>query len=253
MTDQRQREKVNCHPFRLIQPRAALYCPLDMIFAMNDQIKLTKLTIGPANAKLTISGEEQTLTVPMEIVHRHRLVKGIVITEAQLNMLREEAELYRCDRQAARLLAMRDHSVGELKAKLHLRKHAGAVMQATIQKYLDNGSLDDARYALSSARSLLSRRPCGRGYLCAYLQKRRISRELAEQTAEALLKTEDNDELVAAALEQRWYAFSQLELETARSKAYNYLVRRGFGYASAKAAFEKLWRETKEEPENQNR
>lgn len=220
---------------------------------MNDQIKLIKLATSPTGVKLTITGEEQVLTVPMEIVHRHRLVEGIVITEAQLNMLREEAELYRCDRQVARLLAMRDHSVGELRAKLHLRKHTGAVMQTTIQKYLDNGSLDDARYALSSARSLLQRRPCGRGYLCAYLQKRKISRELAEQTAETLLASEDNDGLATTALKQRWSRFSQFELETARSKAYNYLVRRGFGYASAKAAFETVWRETKEEHENQDR
>ena len=220
---------------------------------MNDQIKLTKLTTSPASAKLIITGEEQPLTVSMETVYRHRLVEGIVITQAQLKMLREEAELFQCDRQVARLLAMRDHSVGELKAKLHQRKYAGMIVQTTIRKYLDNGVLDDARYAMTSARSLLSRRPCGRGYLCAYLQKRKISRDLAEQTAEALLSSEDTDDLATSALEQRWSSFSQFELETARTKAYNYLARRGFGYASAKAAFEKLWRETIEEPDNQNR
>lgn len=220
---------------------------------MNDQIKLMKLTTGPVSAKLTITGEEQPLTVSMETVYRHRLVKGIVLTEGQLKMLREESELYQCDRQVARLLAMRDHSVGELKAKLHLRKYSVTIVQTTLRKYLDNGSLDDTRYAMASARSLLSRRPCGRGYLCAYLQKRKISRELAEQTTEALLATEDNDQLATTALEQRWSRFSQFELESARTKAYNYLVRRGFGYAEAKAAFEKLWRETIEEPENQNR
>jgi regulatory protein len=181
------------------------------------------------------------------------LVEEVVITQSQLKILREEAELYRCDRQVARLLAMRDHSVGELKVKLHLRKYSGAVVQTTLRRYRRNGSLDDTRYAMASARSLLTRRPCGRGYLCAYLQKRKISRDLAEQTAEALLTSEDTDDLAAAALEQRWSSFSQFELETARSKAYNYLVRRGFGYASAKAAFEKLWRDTEEEPENQNR
>lgn len=219
---------------------------------MNDQIKLIKMTTSPAYARLTITGEEQVLTVSMETVHRHRLVKGIVITPAQLKMLREEAELFQCDRKAAHLLGMRDHSVGELKAKLHQRKFTGEVVQITIRKYLDNGSLDDARYAMASARSLMSRRPCGRGYLCAYLQKRRIARDLAEQTAEALLATEDDDELAANALAQRWSRFSQLKLENARTKAYNYLVRRGFGYASAKAAFEKLWRDNNEESDNQN-
>ncbi|MDH3890611.1 MAG: RecX family transcriptional regulator [candidate division Zixibacteria bacterium] len=223
---------------------------------MNDQIRLIKLITTPASATLTITGEEQPLTVPINTVLHHRLVEGIVITMAQLDMLHEEAELYRCDRQVARLLAMRDHSVGELKAKLRQRTFSTSVVQSTLRKYIDSGALDDSRYAMASAQSLLLRRPCGRGYLCAYLQKRKISRDLAEQTAEALLDAENPDDLAVTALEQRWSRFEQLELETARSKAYNYLARRGFGYAPAKAAFEKLWRETREtseESENQNR
>ena len=220
---------------------------------MNDQIKLTKLSTSPVSATLTITGEEKELKVSIETVLRHHLVKGIVITQAQLEILREESELFRCDHQVARLLGIRDHSVGELKAKLYQRKYAEPIVQTTVRKYLKNGLLDDSRYAITSANSLLNRRPCGRGYLCAYLQKHKISREIAEQTADALLSSKDTDHLAASALKQRWSSFSQLELETARGKAYNYLARRGFGYASAKAAFEILWRETEEETENQNR
>ncbi len=213
---------------------------------MNDQIKLTRLNVSTNSAELTISGEEETLVVPIESVYRNRLVEGIVITPAQLRKLQNEAELYRCDRRAARLLAMRDHSIGELKAKLRQRKHAEATVQATVGKYIKNGSLDDERYALNAARTLLKRKPCGQSYLSAYLQKRRIARDLAEQTAEMLFAGENIDELAVAALEHNWPRLAQFELETARNKAYNYLARRGFDYGSSKAAFEKLWRESGE-------
>ncbi len=219
---------------------------------MDERIRILKLTETRGGARLTISGEESPLQVSLDMVHRHRLVEGIVLTEAQVGTLHEEAALFRCDHLAARYLAMRDHSVGELKDKLRRRQFSPQVVASTISKYLENGALDDARYAMIVGASLLKRRPCGRGYLCAYLQKRKIARDPADQTAETLLSHEDETELATTALEQRWSRFGQLELETARTKAYNYLARRGFGYQSAKTAFARLWQKTSEEPEDQD-
>jgi SOS response regulatory protein OraA/RecX len=216
-------------------------------------IKLLKLIESSKGAELTIHGEEEPFLVSLETVHRRRLVEGVVLTEAQLAALKEESALYQCDRLAARLLAMRDHSVGELRLKLRRRGMPASAVQSVLKKYRDNGALDDARYALAVGRSLLSRRPCAQNYLTAYLQRKRIDRELATQTAETLLDREDDDKLALAALEQRWSRFGQFELETARTKAYNYLARRGFGYRSAKAAFEQLWRQTQKESEDQDR
>jgi len=218
----------------------------------NQPIKLLKLVESSALAELTIGGEEQPLKVALETVYRHRLVEGIVLTRAQLATLKEEAALFQCDRLAARYLAMRDHSVGELRSKLRRRGMPQDAVQTVVKKYRDNGALDDARYALAVGRSLLGRRPCAQSYLTAYLQRKQIGRELAAETAESLLANEEEDELARAALEQRWSRFSQFELETARTKAYNYLVRRGFGYRSAKAAFDQLWRQTQKESEDQD-
>jgi len=219
---------------------------------MDEPIKLLKLAESSTLAELTVSGEDEPLKVSLETVYRHRLVEGIVLTKAQLATLKEEAALFQCDRLAARYLAMRDHSVGELRSKLRRRGMQPPVVQVVLKKYRDNGALDDARYALAVGQSLLNRRPCAKSYLTAYLQKKQIRRDLAAQTAETLLSREDDDKLAAAALEQRWSRFSQFELETARTKAYNYLARRGFGYQSAKVAFDQLWRQTKKESEDQN-
>ena len=219
---------------------------------MDERTKILKLTETRGGARLTITGEEEPLLVSLDTVHRHRLVEGIVLTQAQVGTLHEEAAMFQCDHLTARYLAMRDHSVGELKAKLRRRQFSPQIVASTIKKYLENGALDDARYAMIVGASLLKRRPCGRGYLCAYLQKRKIARDLADQTAETLLTHEDDTELATTALEQRWSRFGQLELETARTKAYNYLARRGFGYQSARTAFARLWQKTNEGPEDQD-
>lgn len=213
---------------------------------MTDEIKITKLTRGDRRGKLEISTLDKPLIVSLEIILQHRLVEGIVITPAQLELLRLESELYLCDSTAARLLARRQHSVGELKAKLTQRKFSADVTRQVIRKYLDRGILDDQQYALILAEKLVAERPCGRSYLLAHLRRKKISRELAEQTADIVLTGREEIELATASLEKRWAHLGQFELEVARNKSYNYLSRRGFSYPAARAAFEKLVNRQKE-------
>ena len=124
------------------------------------------------------------------------------------------------------------------------------VVKKTIRKYCRQGVLDDAVFAYHQAEKLVNRRPCGKSYLTAFLQRKRIDRQLAQQTAEQVLEGNDELQLAAAALLQRWREYRQFELEVARRKAYNYLARRGFGYEATKAAFEQIQRRQKEETED---
>jgi len=188
------------------------------------------------------------VVVPEHIVHKHRLKEDIVITPSQLETLRTESELFRCDRTAARMLAAREHSTGEIRTKLARKSFTPDAIRQIVRKYQDRGVLDDARYAHRLANQLLMQRPCGRAYLVAYLQRRMIDRSLAEETADVALTGKDEKELATAALAKRWGGYSQFELEVARQKAYNYLARRGFGYEAARVAFEQLLERRKEVP-----
>lgn len=197
--------------------------------------------------KVRISGREEPLFVADELVYRHRLKPGIVITAAQKEQLELEAELSECDRLIARMLAMREHSVGQLKAKLRQRKFKPETIQTQVQKYVDRGFLDDANFAYKQAQSFLETNPAGKNFLIAWLRKKHIAREIAEETANMLLGERDEIELAVASLERKWSSIRQFDLERAKTKAYTYLSRRGIGYSAAKAAFEQLYNRDKNE------
>ena len=214
---------------------------------MSERIKLTALKSGPKGIILTISSLEEPLVVSRDSVIKHRLVANIVLTESQVEQLRQESQLHLCDYETARLLALRPHSVGEIRAKLARKQFPSETIRQVVGNYKSKGLLDDVQYAYRQGQYLLERRPCGKAYLSAHLQRKKIERSLAESTAETLLAESDQLALAVSSLERRWRSFSQFELETARTKSYNYLARRGFDYSTARAAFDELLNRTEKE------
>ena len=218
-----------------------------------DRIVIEAVEPASGGTALTVSGEPLPLVVPQEYVRARNLKPGVSLHSHQVDELRNEAERWATDCTALRLLAMREHSEGELRWKLRRKGYDRAVIEQTIVKYRRQGAVDDARFAQMIGRSLMERRPCGTAYLRACLQRKHITRELAEETAQMLFAGTNENDLAVEALRQRWARFSQFELERARRKAYNYLARRGFGRSAATTAFEQLWSEQTEENRNQDR
>lgn len=180
------------------------------------------------------------------LVAKHRLKEGIVLTAPQTAALEREAAEASCDREVARLLALRPHSIGELRSKLRRRGFEDEPVAAMVKKYRQRGLLDDAHVAATLVRLSLERKPAGKSYLVALLRRKLIDRDLAEQTVELALADRDENELAYEALSRRrrvLFSSKQIEVETMRRRAYTYLSRRGIGYAAAKAAFEKLLKE----------
>ena len=212
-----------------------------------EDVVLTKLTPRGNDCQLQISGLDKPLVVPVDTIHRYRLVESIVLTPSQLATLQTEAARLACDRKASRLLSSREHSVGELKLKLSRAGYQDDTVAEIVAKYRRLGLLDDTRFARMVAESSLKRNPSGRAYLVSLLQKKLVPRTVAERTVSSVMQGLDEVDLAVQSLRKRWSSFSQLELERARQKAYNYLSRRGLGYAAAKAAFEKLCSEKQPE------
>jgi len=214
---------------------------------MSDQIRIDRVKVWAGLYRLEISGLTEPIVISRQLLEKHRLKQGIVITPAQLAQLRDEAELAACDREVARLLAMREHSVGEVRIKLVRKKFADSAIKHVLKDYLDRQLLDDAHYAQVLVRRIQQRNPAGRSYLIGSLRRKQIDGALAERTVDFIQDGQDQTELAVRALEKRWSRFSQFDLETARRRAYNYLSRRGIGYREARAAFEKLYDDTNKE------
>lgn len=217
---------------------------------MSQPIKIVSLKRTSSTVKLQISILDEELVLPLHVAHELGLKEDLIFTASQLQRLESEAEIFRCDRQLAHMLAFRAHSVGEARAKLKRKKYSTEIIDKTINDYKRKGLLDDARYAFRNGINLVERKPCGKSYLVAFLQRKMIDRNLAESTAEAVLCSHSPVSLATASLKKRWRQFSQFELEVARKKSYNYLSRRGFGYNAAKQAFEQLIESAQREDED---
>lgn len=217
---------------------------------MSEQIKITRLVNAGESCRIQITGHDQILTVSLTLVHQHRLKEGIVLTSPQLSQLLAEAELDQCDQSVARSLAMREHTTGELRDKLQRKGFSKDAIATTLKRYSERGLLDDAHVAAKLVRSSLEKNPSGRAYLVAVLRKKKVDRELAEQTVDMILSGKDETAMAVESLSKRWSSLRHLDLERARSRAYNYLSRRGIGYSAARAAFEQLYNREREDSDH---
>lgn len=215
-----------------------------------DDIKIKKIKKSGSIIKVYVAEFEKPIILPECSAIQYNLTIGIMLSKDKFQTLVEESELFTCQREAQRVLAIRNHSVGELRFKLTNKKFPKHHREKVIYDLMEQGLLDDKSLASRLAEKLTKQKPCGRSFIIAYLQRKRFDRILAEETADRVLNNLDTSRLALDALRKRWHMFNYLELEDARKKSYNYLSRRGFTYAVSKNAFETLINEKNEELEN---
>ncbi|MBU8934111.1 MAG: recombination regulator RecX [candidate division Zixibacteria bacterium] len=208
--------------------------------AETDQIILNQIIHKGGKVLVSLSSLDESLRISEEALYRHRLVEGTVLTPAQVEQLITEAKHWQCRQEAMRLLALRQHATRELLFKLGRKDFDRELVGEVVAEMTRQGLLDDAQHAYNLGMALLRRRPCGRPYLVAHLQKKYIDRSIAEDAAEACLSGTEESDLAGDALRQRSREYEKFELEVARRKAYNYLARRGFSYGAVKTAIDEL-------------
>ena len=145
---------------------------------------------------------------------------------------------------ALRMLARRELSVAEVRARLVDREHPSDEIEAAIKQLLDNGALDDRRVARAYARTAATVKGRGRLRVQQELQAMGIARDVA---AEALAETfADTDEraLIDKAIQKKLRgsgagAPRKLSLQE-RARLYQYLMRQGFTPAGISAALRRI-------------
>jgi len=130
---------------------------------------------------------------------------------------------------ALRILTRRDYSEAELRKRLNDRGFGSASIEATIQRCLELGYLDDVRYADNRAMSLVQQgRAVGRRLLLD-LRQRGISEELAQQALEKALEINSEYQLLNELLEKRFPEFNYDSASAKeRRRVVHFLQRRGF-------------------------
>ena len=121
------------------------------------------------------------------VVKRLNLAEGAEFTPATFSELRQILEQKFAYYTAESFLARRPYSVGELKQRLRRKDISDKLIAEIIKEFRSKKILDDFQYAVTRIQSLVDRKPAGRGYLVAWLQKRLIPREIAENAVAEVL------------------------------------------------------------------
>ncbi len=152
-----------------------------------------------------------------------RLEPGTELEGEEVRRLAELARSSQLHERALRLLAGSAHSARGLERKLLARGAEPGLVAAELARLAGAGLLDDRAYGEAWVRLRLARHPEGAGPLLAGLERRGVSRELAEQAVRQTLTAEAERE-AAAALAEKLRRRSDMTPERLRLT----LARRGF-------------------------
>jgi regulatory protein len=132
--------------------------------------------------------------------------------------------------RALDLLSARPYSVKSLHRKLVQKGATPEEADSVIARLLENGLLDDTRYAMAYARSKLTGTGASPRRVQQELAKKGVARDLAVEAIDQVVVDEEID--TRASLERvarkKLAQLGDLPLLTTRRRLYGFLARRGY-------------------------
>jgi regulatory protein len=130
---------------------------------------------------------------------------------------------------ALRMLTRRDYSQKELRQRLTDKGFEQARIEAALQRCVELGYLNDARYALNRATSLMIQGRAVGSRILIDLRQRGVSEEIAIQALTEARNIYDEELLLTALLKRRFpdFDYSAAPVKE-RRRVVHFLQRRGF-------------------------
>ena len=143
-----------------------------------------------------------------------------------------------CYEAALTMLDQAAQTSGNLRAKLMRRGFVSPAADASVDRLMENGLVDDTRYAQRVAQAQLGKA------VGAYAVRRKLqSRRLPEDAIDAVMEDFDSEQQAQAcrqAAEKLWRKYAGLPPREGRAKLSQALARRGFGWEAIHSAVEAL-------------
>ncbi len=138
---------------------------------------------------------------------------------------------------AMKYLTLKDRTVSEMQTYLDSKEFGEADVDATMQRLVELGLLDDARYAKRFVETRLATKPISRRHLWEQLK----SHGLSDEDINAALETvnaDDEAENARAVAAKFLRQFAALDPEKRRERVLSRLIARGYSYDVSRRAFE---------------
>ena len=141
---------------------------------------------------------------------------------------------------ALQLLARRELTEKELRARLNDRDHPREEIDRVIAHLLESRALDDSRVARTYARTAADVKGRGRLRVMRELNAMGVARETATDAVTEVFADVDERTLIAKALKKKLRGKSRISDAREHARLYQYLMRQGFTPAGIVAALKKL-------------
>lgn len=184
---------------------------------------------GSSRYVVAIDGKPAA-TVSSEVIAALGLRVGLQIDAPLAALLHLASGHLEVFDKAVALLAVQARSERELRTRLRRAGAGEEGIEAAVSRLLALGLLSDEAYARSLAHSRVVGGGVSKRRIGQELQRRGVSRAVADEAIDATLEDVDLDELGAAqaAAEKRLRSLRSLDAETRRRRLYAFLARRGY-------------------------
>jgi regulatory protein len=189
-----------------------------------------------------------------EVLMRHGLRKGDVLSEETRHALLGAEEISKARSRALRYLSYRLRSEREVRLKLAEKGFASEVIDRVVEQLRSGGLVDDRRFASAFAHDSRLRKATGTRLLRMQLVAKGVARPLADEVlaAGADREVEESAALAAARSLVARYRSSRkaTPAEAERRRVAQFLQRRGFGWEVITPVLKTLFRDSDPQPED---
>lgn len=169
-------------------------------------------------------------TISAQAIAELGLKVGKRIDETEALALQTESARVAVFDKAVELLAARARSVRDLRLRLRRAGAESPLIDVAIERLASLGLLNDAEYARNVANLRATSGGVSKRRIGQELQKRGISRDVADAAIEETLEVVELDELgsARAVATKRMRSLKALDQPTQRRRLYAFLARRGY-------------------------
>ena len=139
-----------------------------------------------------------------------------------------------------KLLARRELSVADLRARLRDREHAEPEVDEAIGRLLETGALDDGRVARAYARTAAKVKGRGRLRVARELQTMGVARDVIADAIGEVFGDADERAMIDRAIQKKLRGGRKPATVQERARIYQFLMRQGFTPAAVAAAMRRL-------------
>ncbi len=185
--------------------------------------------------------DEFAFGAPESVVETFRLVRGLVLSDEDLERLKIEAQREEAFSRACRYLSRRLRTEEEIRVKLREEAYPSVVIESTLERLRRLRYLDDRNYAEAFVRDRSRFRPKGRSALADELRRKGIQEEVIRRVLDDLVS--ESEELRLARDAAARYLPRLLRVSPHRKKItrmISFLLRRGFPSRVARDIAEEL-------------